>query len=51
MLEIVALNFMILEKDKRGYENILLVTDVFNKFIIAIPTTDQGNYSGKGVCQ
>lgn len=47
--EIVALNFILLETDKRGHKNILMVTDVFSKFMIAAPTRDQGSYSGKGV--
>jgi transposase InsO family protein len=39
-LECVAIDFSILEK-AQGYENVLVLTDVFSKWTIAIPTRDQ----------
>lgn len=39
--EVVALDFTLLEKDSRGYENVLVITVVFTKFTIAVPTRDQ----------
>lgn len=40
-LEIVAMDFTMLEKSTSGFENVLVMTDVFSKFTIAIPTKDQ----------
>lgn len=40
-LEIVAVDFSMLEKSSDGKENLLVVTDVFSKFAQAYPTTDQ----------
>lgn len=40
-LEIVAIDFSILEKSSDGKENLLVVTDVFSKFAQAYPTADQ----------
>ncbi|KAG1928789.1 interleukin-1 receptor accessory protein-like 1-A, partial [Pimephales promelas] len=40
-LEIVAIDFSILEKSSDGKENLLVVTDVFSKFSQAYPTVDQ----------
>lgn len=39
--EIVALDFTVLEPSHSGYENVLVMTDVFSKFTVAIPTRDQ----------
>lgn len=39
--EIVALDFTVLEPSHSGQENVLVMTDVFNKFTVAIPTRDQ----------
>jgi hypothetical protein len=39
-LECVAIDFSILEK-AQGYENVLVLTDVFSKWNIAIPTRYQ----------
>jgi hypothetical protein len=39
--EIVAMDFTLLEKSSDGRENVLVLTDVFSKFSIAIPTRDQ----------
>ncbi|PIK41769.1 hypothetical protein BSL78_21379 [Apostichopus japonicus] len=39
--EILAIDFTTIEKDTRGKENILVMTDVFSKFTQAIPTSNQ----------
>lgn len=39
--EIVAIDFTILEPTKSGLENILVLTDVFSKYTVAVPTRDQ----------
>ena len=40
-LEVVALDYLTVDKASNGLENILVVTDVFTKFSLAIPTRDQ----------
>ena len=35
------MDFTVLEQSRDGYENILIVTDVFTKFVWAVPTRDQ----------
>lgn len=40
-LEIVAIDFTVLERDRRGFENVLVMTDVFTKFTQAVPLRDQ----------
>ena len=40
-LEIVAMDFTLLEKSSDGKENVLVLTDVFTKFTQAIPTKVQ----------
>ncbi|KAL0202987.1 hypothetical protein M9458_001005, partial [Cirrhinus mrigala] len=40
-LEVVALDFTMLERSQSGKENVLVITDVFSKFTVAIPTADQ----------
>ena len=39
--EIVALDFTLLEPSHNGLENVLVLTDVFSKYTLAIPTRDQ----------
>lgn len=39
--EIVAIDFTILEPSRSGRENVLVITDVFSKYTLAIPTRDQ----------
>lgn len=39
--EIVAMDFTVLEPSRSGQENVLVLTDVFSKFTVAIPTIDQ----------
>ena len=40
-LEIIAIDFTLLDKASDGRENVLVVTDVFSKFAQAYPTPDQ----------
>jgi transposase InsO family protein len=40
-LEIVAIDFTMLELSSDGKENVLVMTDVYTKFTIAVPTKDQ----------
>ena len=40
-LEVVAIDFTSIERSSDGYENLLIVTDVFSKFTQAYPTKDQ----------
>ena len=40
-LEVVAMDFTLLEKASDGRENVLVLTDVFTKYTMAIPTRDQ----------
>ena len=40
-LEIVAMDFTLLEKSSDGRENVLVLSDVFTKFTVAVPTKDQ----------
>lgn len=40
-LEVLAMDFTVLEPSSDGRENVLVVTDVFTKFTIAVPTCDQ----------
>lgn len=39
--EIVALDFTLLEPSSSGLENVLIITDVFSKYTLAVPTRDQ----------
>lgn len=39
--EIVAIDFTVLEPSQAGQENVLVMTDVFSKFTVAVPTWDQ----------
>ena len=40
-LEILAIDFTVLEKASNGIENVLVITDVFSKFTLGIPTRNQ----------
>ena len=40
-LEVLAMDFTLLEQSSSGHENVLVLTDVFTKFTQAIPTKDQ----------
>ena len=39
--ELVCMDFMSLEKSKGGYGNILVITDLFAKYALSIPTKKQ----------
>lgn len=39
--EIIAVDFTVLEPTTRGVQNILVITDVFSKYSVAVPTLDQ----------
>ena len=41
-LEIVAVDFTLLDKSSSGIENVLVITDVFTKYTIAVPCSDTG---------
>lgn len=40
-LELVCMDYLSLEPDGRGTKNILVITDHFTKYAVAVPTTDQ----------
>lgn len=40
-MEILAMDYTLLEKSSDGRENVLVMTDIFSKFTQAIPTRDQ----------
>lgn len=39
--EILAMDFTLLEPSQNGLENVLIMTDVFSKYTLAVPTRDQ----------
>ena len=39
--DIVAMDFTVLEPSRGGVENVLVMTDVFSKYTVAVPTRDQ----------
>ncbi|KAM3873593.1 retrovirus-related Pol polyprotein from transposon 412 [Diretmus argenteus] len=39
--EIIAIDFTLLEPSHNGFENVLVMTDVFSKYTMAVPTRDQ----------
>lgn len=40
-LEVIAVDFTVLEPTTNGQENVLVVTDIFTKFTQAFPTREQ----------
>ena len=40
-LEVLAMDYTLLEPSAGGYENVLVLTDMFTRFTIAVPTKDQ----------
>lgn len=38
--EILVLDFTVLEPSRSGFENVLVMTDIFTKYTLAIPTRD-----------
>ena len=47
-LDIVAIDFTVLESSTSGIENVLVLTDIFSKFSLTVPTRDQ---TGKTVAR
>lgn len=39
--EILAMDYTVLEPSRNGLENVLVLTDVFSKYTLAVPTRDQ----------
>lgn len=37
----MAIDFTVLEPSSSGIENVLVMTDVFSKYTLAVPTLDQ----------
>ena len=40
-MEVVAIDFMVLEKSSSGHKNVLIITDIFSKFPVAVRTCNQ----------
>ncbi|RXN16347.1 Transposon Ty3-I Gag-Pol poly [Labeo rohita] len=40
-LEVLAMDYTVLEKSAGGYENVLVLTDMFTRFTVAVPTKNQ----------
>ncbi|GFR81342.1 Pol polyprotein [Elysia marginata] len=40
-LEIVAMDFTHLEMSRDGFEDVLVITDVYSKWVVAVPLKDQ----------
>lgn len=40
--EILTMDYTVLEPSCSGFENVLVITDVFSKYILAVPTHDLG---------
>lgn len=40
-MEVLPMDYTLLEKSKAGYENVLVLTDMFTRSTIAVPTKDQ----------
>lgn len=40
-LQLVCMDYLTLEPDERGTKNILVITDHFTKYAVAVPTPDQ----------
>uniref|UniRef100_A0A3Q3K5F3 Gypsy retrotransposon integrase-like protein 1 n=1 Tax=Monopterus albus TaxID=43700 RepID=A0A3Q3K5F3_MONAL len=40
-LEVLAMDYTVLEKSVGGYENVLVLTDMFTRFTVAVPTRNQ----------
>lgn len=40
-LEVLAMDYTLLEPYTGGYENVLVLTDMFTRFTVAVPTKDQ----------
>ncbi len=40
-LEVLAMDYTMLERSAGGYENVLVLTDMFTRFTVAVPTKNQ----------
>lgn len=40
-LEVVAMDYTLLERSSGGFENVLVMTDMFTRFTVAVPTRNQ----------
>lgn len=43
--EVLAMDFRLLEPSPGSYENVLVLTDMFTRFTIAVPTRDQSTWT------
>ncbi len=48
--EILALDFTVLEPSRSSLENVLVMTDIFTKYTLAVPTRDQRAETSSGSC-
>ena len=44
-LEVVVMDYTMLERSNGGYENVLVLTDMFTQFTVALPTKNQTAYT------
>lgn len=40
-IEVLAMDYTVLERSAGGYENVLVLTDMFTRFTVAVPTKNQ----------
>lgn len=41
LLEVLAIDYTMLERSAGGYKNVLMLTDIFTRFTVADPTKNQ----------
>lgn len=44
-LEVVVMDYILLERSSGGYKNVLVLTDMFIQFTMAVPTRNQTAYT------
>ena len=49
-LQLVCIYFLTLDKSKRGFEKVLVITHHFTRFAVAIPTKDQSAKQQQQLC-